>query len=99
MSAFTDRLYRAWEVQNGYSGPRVRGLRGMGGVPPMMTQSKPICPAPSRTGSMCAKDATPRPEKQISAEKPVTLFPPQCTTVAAVCTNTPFFDLQRKNLQ
>lgn len=76
MSAFTDRLYHAWEVQNGYSGPRARGQRGMGGMPPMMAQSMPASPAPSRAGSMPATDGASRHEKQINVGKPVTLFHP-----------------------
>lgn len=34
MSAFTDRLYRSWAAQNGYSGPRTRDVRGYGGCAP-----------------------------------------------------------------
>lgn len=34
MSAFTDRLYRAWTAQNGYTGPRHRPNGGIGGVAP-----------------------------------------------------------------
>jgi hypothetical protein len=48
MSAFTDRLYRSWAAQNGYSGPRTRDVRGMGGVPPMMTQNMRTDPVPPR---------------------------------------------------
>lgn len=33
MSAFTNRLYRSWSFQNGYSGPRARGQRGYGVQP------------------------------------------------------------------
>lgn len=48
MSTFTDRLYRSWATQNGYSGPRTRDVRGMGGVPPMMTQNMRAYPVPPR---------------------------------------------------
>lgn len=92
MSSFTDRLYRSWQVQNGYTGPRRRGDRGMGGMPPMVTQSRPTRPAPSRDGLPCANDAAARPEKQINAGKPVTLFQPLCTNSIAVCTKSPFFN-------
>lgn len=38
MSTLTDRIYAAWKAQNGSTQAR-RG--GMGGVPPMLTRSKP----------------------------------------------------------
>lgn len=38
--------------------------RGMGGIPPMETQSRPVGNATSRDGSQRASDAASRPEKQ-----------------------------------
>lgn len=74
MSAFTDRLYRAWSLQNGYIGPRFRGQRGIGGVPLMVTQHRPVSPAPSRTGLPRANDAASRPDKPVIAPTAAPFF-------------------------
>lgn len=42
MSIFTDRVYAAWRLQNGYSGPRHRPHGGMGAVAPMVTLQAPF---------------------------------------------------------
>lgn len=99
MSAFTDRLYRTWAVQNGYSGPRSRVAWGMGGVPPMGTQNLPANPVPRVQSPAPVQVPVACPEKPVSVEKQVTLLPSLCTTADAVCTKLPFFDQEGKNLQ
>lgn len=65
MSSFTDRLYRAWAIQNGYSGPRYRPNGGMGAVAPMQSPRRPYGASsgrgtlPPHLGPLAA-----RPEKQ-----------------------------------
>ncbi|WP_156920027.1 hypothetical protein [Comamonas composti] len=65
MSRFTDQLYRTWLGQNGYSGPHRSTRGGMGGVPPMSNQQRPITAEKESRGRAAANDDSySRPDKQ-----------------------------------